>query len=274
MGHEINTETLELETALFRLLHHRAYRQAFVAGRYAELCLSEENLQHLMAIDRDDLEETARKIVRNLLRGDTTEGSGGLTCAFPRVLQMLQASGCDLLELMYEFTSSEAFDRYREIPFAGEGICVEEAFYHYLSDDSRFAEGSVVYDLLTHEFLQSLLAILVVNQDPSFVIETPLVRSNGVARYALHRMSKETAEWIGNRTITDSKNRTVIWLYAATKQRFVSGPISPFIADVLAFGSPEALLPVRADLMKKYSLTADAFQANVRKLGDMGLLSR
>jgi hypothetical protein len=273
MGNELMGSDLDLEMAMYKLLFHRSYRQAFLDGRYEELHLSPENIQHLKAIAPEELDATANKICRNLLLGDVSETSGGLMHAFSRSLQTLQESGVDAMELMYEFAESEPFDQYREVPFAGAGICAEEAFYHFLRLHPLFEEGSANFYLLTHEFLIALLSIVVVNQDPAFVIDTWQVRNNGTVRYALQRVPKKKAEFMSGRTLPGKEDALVVWLYAATQKSFVGGPISPFVAELLEFSTQEMLQTVQDDLMSKYNVTAEAFDTQVQKLRDMGLIA-
>ena len=47
----------------------------------------------------------------------------------------LQSAG-DSLELAFRFMNSPAFDEYRELPFCGVGISLEEAFYRFCELES------------------------------------------------------------------------------------------------------------------------------------------
>lgn len=224
------TCVLGMDQALYRLLHHKTEREAFLAGRFDELGWPEELVQAFATVDREELSATAKQICRNLLAGERGF-SRGLRGAYDRVLQALEAGGRSALDVVYAFVESEQYASYREVPYAGEGICVEEAFYEFLQQDEWFVRDARMMCLLTHEFLTALMGILTVNQDPAFYVRSELVRWNGAARFAVLRYPLAVAQVLAGRGIAGEDE--VPWLYAATAERFVSGPVSPLVADLL-----------------------------------------
>ncbi|ARU61369.1 hypothetical protein CBW65_10430 [Tumebacillus avium] len=228
------TCVLRMDQALYRLLHHRTEREAFLAGRFDELGWPDELVQAFATVDREELSATAKQICRNLLAGERG-CSRGLRGAYGRVLQALEAGGRQALDVVYAFVESEQYDSYREVPYAGEGICVEEAFYEFLGQDEWFVRDARMMCLLTHEFLTALMGILTVNQDPAFYVRSELVHWNGAARVAVLRYPRAVAEALGGRKIAGVEV-DVPWLYAATAERFVSGPVTPLVEDVLLGG--------------------------------------
>ncbi|TCP55936.1 hypothetical protein EV586_103595 [Tumebacillus sp. BK434] len=225
------TCVLRMDQALYRLLHHRTAREAFLAGRYEELGWPDELLQAFATVDPDELSATAKQICRNLLAGERGFNRG-LRGAYSRVFQALEAGGRKALEVVYAFVESDVYAHYRELPYAGEGICVEEAFYEFLQRDPWFVRDARMRCLLTHEFLTALMGILTVNQDPAFRVRTELVQDNGAARFAVLCYPRAVAEALGGRTIS-GEDAEVCWLYAATKERFIGGPVSELVAEVM-----------------------------------------
>jgi len=116
---------ISLDQALDRLLHDRSYRSAFLAERFDALDLAPDDLDALGSIDRQQLVRTAERVAKDLI-GRKHRGSGGLLELYPNTL------GADRLdETVYRFLESAAFQDYRELPFAGDGISLEEAFFRF-----------------------------------------------------------------------------------------------------------------------------------------------
>ncbi|ASS76606.1 hypothetical protein CIG75_17630 [Tumebacillus algifaecis] len=252
-------QLVTIDRALYRLLHQRTYREAFLAGRYAELGWSEQVAQAFETVDRDELTATAKQISRRLLAGDRTS-SKGLRGAFGRVFQALEAAGRPALDVVDAFVESQQYEAYREVPYAGTGICVEEAFYEFLKRDQWFVRDEWLMCLLTHEFLTALLGILTVNQAPAFVVRTELLQQNAVARFALQRYPRQVADALAGRALQGDDE--VIWLYAATTAHFLSGPVSPLVAELLS--RTEGAVEAGAE---------EQVRTTVQKLQKMGLLS-
>ncbi|MGZ4031197.1 MAG: hypothetical protein ACXVDJ_03255 [Tumebacillaceae bacterium] len=216
-----------------------------------------------------DLDMTLHK----LLMGDEPEQEGGLVRSFKRTLQKLFASGTDILTAMRVFAESEEFERTFPVEEGGQGISLEEAFYHYLRFEPLFAEGSPNFYLLTHEFLHALLEKLTDRQAPAFVINTWQVRDNGTVRYALQKVPLYIAEYMSDSKLEGETEALVVWLYAAVGDHLVAERISSFEAEMMEFCTPEVINTVQDDLLSKYDLTLEVFEANVAKLRDLGLIA-
>ena len=154
---------IPLDEALERLLTVRAYREAFLADRYDELCLSPDDLLALESIDREQLVSTAERVRDELIRR-RYRGSGGLKKLFPRTLEAWgesNPSDGELHELLYSFLESDAYRGYREIPHAGVGTCLEEAFYLFAE-----AENIGIPATREEEFLVAMSKALALSPQP------------------------------------------------------------------------------------------------------------
>jgi len=220
---------MTLDHALDRLLHDAAYRAAFFAG--AELDLAPEDLDALRCIDPGELESAADAVRRDVMtRG--YRGSGGLAAAFPRTLAAWQPQDVD------HFLASPAYAAYREVPYAGDGGCLEEACY-------RFCEAANLGDAVTreHEFLGALLRALVVSPDPAFALPAEVRRVPG-----------------GFVSITTRGEPT---LFLAVHGRLITGELTPFLAELL-------LSPDRADdIAARHGVAADVLHEAQRQLAEL-----
>ncbi len=201
---------MTLDHALDRLLHDASYRAAFLAGE--TLALAAEDLGALRCIDPAELERAAAAVRRDLMtRG--YRGSGGLAAVFPHTLAAWQPQDLD------GFLASPAYAAYREVPFAGAGTCLEEAFY-------RFCEAEHIGDAVTreHEFLGAMLRALAVSPDPAFALP-PEIRHVTSSFLAIAMRGEPT-------------------LYLATHGRLITGALTPFLAELV--WEPEAAVAIAA----------------------------
>jgi hypothetical protein len=233
-----------LDVALDRLIHLRAYRGAFLAGRFEALDVSAEDLETLATIDRQALAREADAVRDDLLHR-AHRGSGGLLTLYPRVLAAWRAENpadTDLVELLSRFMESEAFAGYREIPFAGLGQSLEEAFY-------RFGEAEAIGDPegREDEFLTAMTKALLVSPHPAFTLPSEIVPCPG-GFFAVSR-------------------RGAPRLYAATGSRLVLGPLTPFLAELLL--SPDA----PAEIGARHGVALATLDAALVRLSDLGLRS-
>ncbi|MBA4542097.1 MULTISPECIES: hypothetical protein [Thermoactinomyces] len=272
MDGAIKGESIGLHRALYGLLYHRSYRQAFLEGRYDKLQLSDGELRQLATIDHEELCATAKNICRNLLSGNL-EISGGLKGSYPGVFQELERMGYDRYELMYQFMESPHFEEYRELPFSGVGLCVEEAFYGFMMEQEDFLRESPNNRLLlTHEFLTVMLSILVVNKHPNFCIKTNLIRKNDSCFYAIQSYPDQIASALANRKVHgDSQGRT-LYLYAAAKDQFIKGPINPFIARLIELGRAEEITKWANEWMETYQISEEELNDAMEKFLRLGLI--
>ncbi len=273
MGQAVNP-FLSLPEALYRLLFKRSYRQAFLEGNHQFLDLSEWDLQQLRTIDHEELQATAKNICRNLLSGNL-DTNGGLLQAYPSVFQELKNLQINSIELMYEFMETSFFDDYREVPFGGEGICVEEAFYYFLKNYSPFIKANPYNKLmLTHEFLTSLLSILVINKDPHFVVKTDQVICNGKVFYAVQYFPSQIVAALVNRPVEmqEQAESEIPFLYAATEKTLIKGPIDELTIEMIRLGEYKAIERAEVSLCERFAVSQQDLQRIQNKLAMLGLI--
>jgi hypothetical protein len=231
-----------LDGFLDRVLHSASYRQAFLDGRTSELGLSEADLEAVRNLDRGQLQETA-EAVRSAVLERQHRGSGGLRVMYPQTLAAWRArtGDEDLSRLLDGFMESPAFEQYREIPFAGDGICLEEAFF-------RFAEAEDIGEpgVREAEFLAGLMKALALSPNPAFVVGPP-VRRAPKGWFAVSTRGRPT-------------------LFAAVAGRFVQGGLTPFLADLLTGdGDP-------GEVARKHGVDDAVGKAAVETFTKLGLL--
>lgn len=232
-----------LESALYRLLHKRAYRRAFLDGRFDVLELPESALAALQSVDPQALEALSERIAASVLEREYS-GSGSLLETYPRTIAAFRAARSkhsDLLELGYAFLESAAFDGYRELPYRGTGTALEEAFFRYC----ELAEIGIAA-VREHEFLAAMMRLLAVS--PRAAIELPdCIQRVEHGFYAV-------------------STRAVPTLYAAVRGHVVSGALTPFLRDLLAPGArPEALAA-------RHGAAPPVLEASLSRLVALGLL--
>jgi hypothetical protein len=232
-----------LDLALDRLLHRRAYREAFLAGRLDALELSGEDLEALAAIDRAALVREAEAVRLDLLHRHH-RGSGGLLSLYPRTLAAWRAAHPDdpeLVELLSRFMESEAFGEYREIPFAGPGQCLEEAFHRFCEAEA-IGDGSARED----EFLTAMMKALLLSPRPAFTLPAE-IRTSAGGFFAVGRRGDPR-------------------LHAAVSGRLLSGPLTPFLAELLS--SPDA----PEEIASRHGVAPAIRDASLAQLTALGLL--
>ncbi len=233
---------ISLDQALDRLLHHRSYLDAFLAGRVDELDVSADDLQALLCIDPVQLRKTAQRVRADVIQRKH-RGSGGLLELYPRTVnawRVAHPEDVQLDELLAQFLESSAFEAYRETSLAGPGVCLEESFF-------RFCEAHGIGDSATleDEFLTAMMKALVLSPRPDFTLPDEL---HCVAQgfFAVSR-------------------RAPPMLYAAVRGNLVLGPITPFIADLL-------LLTVEPlEIAHKHGVTNAVLVATLEQLTALGL---
>jgi hypothetical protein len=234
-----------LDTALDRLLHRRSYREAFLAGRLDALDLSAEDREALTTIDPDALVREAASVQQDLLRREH-RGCGGLLSLYPRTIaawREAHPSDPDLVELLSRFMESDAFDAYREIPFAGQGLSLEEAFH-------RFCEAEEVGspEAREEELLTATMKALLSSPHPDFSLPAAVLEAEG-GFFAVGRHGGPK-------------------LYAAVSGRLLIGALTPFLAELLlSSDSPE-------EIARRHGVAPAICDASLAQLGALGLLPR
>jgi hypothetical protein len=159
---------ITLDRALDRLIHKRSYREAYLQGQFGVLELGASDLAVLGSMDRQALSRFAERVAADVLARKHS-GSGSLLELYPRSIQSWReghsedASG---LGLAFAFLDSRAFEGYRELPFAGIGLSLEEAFFRFCE-----LEGLADRVIREHEFLAAMMQLLAVS--PRACVELP-----------------------------------------------------------------------------------------------------
>jgi hypothetical protein len=196
---------MSLDETLYKLLFRRSSREAFLRG---ELVLARDEAEALSAIDGGQLERASRLSCEGILTR-SHRGTGSLRDAFARTISAWSSvhPGAPLFELAAAFTESRPFDAYRALPTCAGGASLEEAFF-------QFAEESAIGDAPTRlaEYAGAILRALVVTPKPSFRIPD-FVRHAPGGYFAVLEAGPA--------------------LVASLDGRFVTGPITPFLAALL-----------------------------------------
>jgi hypothetical protein len=234
-----------LDDALDRLIHRRSWREAFLAGRTEALGLADEDLEALASLSREALEREATSVREDLLRRQH-RGSGTLRDLYPRTLAawtVAHPDDADFVELLSRFMEHGAFERYREIPFAGRGLCLEEAFY-------RFCEAEEIGEAADREaeFLGAMIKAVLTSPDPDFTLPAELHASAG-GFFAVATRGAEPR------------------LFAAITgaRRMITGALTPFLADVLLRDED----PTR--VAECHGVSPAVAEASLAKLAALGL---
>lgn len=236
---------ISLDQALDRLLHRRSYREAFLAGHHALLDLAPADLAALATLDREQLRLSAEGVREDLL-ARVHRGSGGLRALYPRTLAAWREAhpdDDDLRELLFTFMESAPFARYHELPFAGPGLCLEEAFH-------RFAEERALGDARVREdeFLTAMVKALLLSPRPAFTLPAE-IRSAPAGHFALGTRGEPA-------------------LYAAVQGRLLLGPLTPFLAALL--DAPACA----EEAAQRHGVSAAVLEAAQAQLAALGLLAR
>ena len=220
-----------LDEVLYRLLFDSHFCRTFTSGKWADLPIRPSDYDHLMSVDTDELGKMATLVRRDVLSG---AGSGNLLRSFPRTFMTLATAGRAPEDIVDRFVASEDFRESRELPFAGRGLSIEEAFYNFVAGDPELVMSwHGQHPWMLHEFLSAIFAILATSPEPNFEIRTPTVRQNHACRYALVTYSAAFICAIRNVEVREPKGDERIFLYAAANQALIRGPISTTAAAIL-----------------------------------------
>lgn len=245
---------ITLDLALDRLLHKRAYRQAFLDDDQHALDLSDDDRRALATIDRRQLVLAAERVASETL-SRKHRGCGSLLDLFPQTIaawhrshEAEQAPGPRLPSqrseraLSFAFLDSEAFDGYREHPYAGLGLSLEEAFY-------RFCEAENVGEPIVRE--REMLAAI--------------IRALSITPTAEMRWPDGLRRTPDGQGVFAVSSRGTPMLFAAVGGRFVTGEITPFLADLLSSTGPPEIIAAR------HGVGAPVLAASEETLRSLGL---
>jgi hypothetical protein len=240
--HDAVGSVISLDVALDRLIHRRSCRADFLDGN-AVFDLREPDCAVLRALDPRTLVELGTSVAMDLICRKHV-GSGSLFDLYPRTIEAFRrrhGRDDDALELAYAFMDSAAFDRYREFPHAGAGTTLEEAFY-------RFAEAEDLGDAVVREaeFLAAMAKLVCANPriDASLPAE---LRRAARGHYAVSARGAPV-------------------LYGALHGRFVTGPLTPFLADLLVTGADHEKTAAR------HGVSKTVLAESLRRLSELGIL--
>jgi hypothetical protein len=172
-------------------------------------------------------------------------GSGSLLDLYPRTIEAfrrLHGEADDAtLELAYSFMDSAAFDEYREFPHAGAGATLEESFY-------RFAEAEDLGDPVAREaeFLAAMAKLMCANPRIDARLPTEL-RKAAKGHFAVSARGAPV-------------------LYGALLGRFVTGPLTPFLAELLVTSAD------REKTAERHRVSKSVLAESLRRLSDLGIL--
>jgi hypothetical protein len=219
-----------IDEVLDRLLHRRSYLARFLEDP-KKLAFSAEDLDALAVIDRDELVSTAAAVRRDVMRRNH-RGSGSLVDLYPRTI-----GARDVVELVADFMESPEFDAYREVPFAGVGLSLEESFYRYCEAHSI---GEPV--VREREFLAAMVKALLLSPRPDFHVPAAILPCpRGVFAVA------------------------GTTLFAALGQQFVTGPLTPFLVELLLRDE------TAASIAERHRVSPAVLEATIEQLRALGL---
>ncbi len=242
---------ISLDRALDRLIHDRAYRSAFIQGNFAALDLSAAELHELSTIDPRALCRLSERVARETLARKHA-GSGSLLELYPNTIAAWRQRDLQAdwqLALGIAFLESGPFGACREVFGAGESTALEHAFYDFAE-----ALDLATPEIREHEFLAAMMKLYLANPRAALLLPEHLRRLPGGV-YALTR-------------------RSPLMLYAAVAGRFIRGPVTPFLADLIgALPSSGPSVPVKlAAVALRHGVPRQVLEQALAQLSALGLV--
>lgn len=159
-----------------------------------------------------------------MLKGNTRD-TGGLSASYPVTFARLKARANQPEAVVAAFLESKHFDSYKELPYCGAGLSIEEAFFRFMDRSLGGRRLTIDRAVLQHEFLMAIMAILASTPNPHFLLRTRYIRHNGAAYIAFRRYDRRVLNALGIER--PSRGGVGYYLYAATTDgRLVHGPIA------------------------------------------------
>lgn len=268
---EATVKNYELDEILYLLLHNRTYRNLFLEKYYTKMNISRENVSNLQTIDTEELIATAKNIKINIVSGNINH-EGGLKNSYPGVFESIKSSEINLDELIYEFIESIYFNDYKEVPFAGMGVCIEEAFFNFLIKNQEYIEVNINNKLLLqHDFFNAMHSILVINKNPNFYVKSELIKDNGFVKYSTLTMPRSISEALGANSSKDD-NKDVTWIYASTAKHLIKGPINKLSLEIIEQNINLHTIQENSELIEKLNVEEDQIKSTILKLRELGIL--
>lgn len=218
----------QLTDLITRLLLDGDMRDRLASEGAAAVAANAAELECLATVDSEELGTAARRFRSGIWR---LGREGGLSFTFARSLRMLAEAGSEGSALLTAFIGSRQFGQFRLVPYAGQGLCVEECFASFLLDAAASNAGPVLRETITHELMIALFTALATEQPLSFVIGTPAVIKTGRGHAALCSYSPAAlAAWAANRTDAGGAAAAVPYAYFAMPGRVARGVVSSRVA--------------------------------------------
>lgn len=254
---------LSIDQAVYQLLHHQSYREKFLKSEYYQLNLSEKTISDLGTIDREQLKTNAQQIAQKLLSGNH-QGGQGLKSIFPDTfaaweLQTKQSS----LDLIYQFLETEYFDQYHELPFVGQGLSIEQAFYEFIQN-CIWGAGHPVEGLVRNEFLINLFKSIASAKELNFILDPKYIKKNQRSYYSVQTFQFKIVE---NQLIEQPH----FVVYASSQGQFISGEITALIADLL-FDERVSPIERMTEITKRHGVSIQTFITTYQQMVQIGLL--
>lgn len=226
-----------LDDVLERLLTSSRDRAAFLAEGPSALVVDAADQRAINVIDRSQLTQAARKLVADLLKRQY-RGAGGLTEAFPDTF----AADDDPTALVQRFVGSAAYRGYREIPWAGLGRCLEQAFYD-------FAEAEDLGDptIRQREAYLAVIKAIATSPNPGFAIPS-------------------FVQTLAQGFVTFTDRGATPTMAGVVRGRLISGAVTPLIVDLV-----QAIHP-RDTVATRHGVGEGVVEATLTRLRALGIV--
>lgn len=239
-----------LADLILRLLCDQRLRDRLAADGAAAVAANAGELACLRTVDHGELDTAARRFRSHLWR---LGRGGGLATAFQRSLRCAPVAGLSETDLIAGFLDSVHFGRFRLVPHAGMGVCVEEAFASYLLDlaDQPPDGTGRLPDTVRHELMIALFTALATEQPLSFTIGVPDVLTTTRGHAALHRYATASIASWSDSEATSACPDAVPYAYFATAAGFAHGVVSERVAAAFQADPTPAAAQARRALARR-----------------------
>ncbi len=257
------SKVISTDEAVYRIIHHKNYRKLFLDGRFDKMNISETTIEDLRVIDKEQLCASASRIARKLLSG-SHQGSRGLDSIFEETFTAwtLQTHR-EKIDLIFDFLESDFYEKYHEVPFIGEGLCIEQAFYEFIKNNI-WKEGTALEGVVRNEFLLSLFKTLSKTKEPSFIVDQKYIKKNAASTYSV-----QLYEYRLNGDEIERKPHFV--LYSTSGGQLICGEITPLIADILFHGGRSPFQNM-GEVLKRHNVSIQTFLNTCNQLIRMGVI--
>src|ERR1700728_2878124 len=218
----------ELTDLITRLLIDGDLRDRLASEGASAVAANAAELECLETVDLEELGTAARRFRSGIWR---LGREGGLGVTFLRSLRMIAETGADGPALLNAFIASGHFSQFRLVPYAGQGLSVEESFASFLLDAVGQNASTVLRETITHELMSALFTALATEQPLSFVIGAPGIIKTGRGHAALcSYASASLAAWGERGPDGGEAVRTVPYAYFAVPDRVARGVVTSRVA--------------------------------------------